>query len=125
MLCLHDSSESNGHLWRSFWLFELSVFVVVGVICWLLGVRTLADYGIGLVIGGFVLIISAGAAQSDIPTRISSTAYQFGLPTIDHTFPERVKNQVSTHRWELSDFMYDVLVGIVPLGVGLALYIIF
>jgi hypothetical protein len=125
MFHLQDHPQLNDHFWRAFWMFELLVFVIVGVICWLLDVRTIAEYSVGLMAAGFVLVITAGAAQPDVPMRVHDIEYHFGLPLIDHSIDEQLIQQSSAHPWKFADLIQDVLVGIVPLVAGLALFIIF
>lgn len=123
MLRLYE--RPSDHFWQNFWLFELAIFLVVGVICWLIGLQSISDYGFGLMAAGILLIIIAGAAQPDIPSRMHETEYQFGMPLIDHSIDEQLIQKSTSHPWQLSDLMQDVLVGAVPLIVGLLLSVIF
>jgi hypothetical protein len=47
------------------------------------------------------------------------------MPLIDHSIDEQLIQKSTAHPWQLSDLMQDVLVGAVPLIVGLLLAVIF
>ena len=110
-----------GNFVKQLALIELGILGLVGLICWLAGWRTLADYANGLVAAGFVIMFFTALSLGGGTVPFGNTRYNFAK-----TFPrastyDRAKDIMSKRDDNIAFGIFAGSSGLITLAMGLVL----
>ena len=106
------------HLARNVLIIDLLIAIIAALVCWLGGWRTVHDFGIGLMIGGFVAL-AFGAATVFGGARVANEpTYRY----VQSVSPNSLHEHTQQNRLDLNDsfgfLSLMVAVGFLSIAVG-------
>jgi hypothetical protein len=99
-------------------LAELLLFVLVGVVCWFAGWRTLGDYAIGLMYGGMGAILLGGVTAFGGNTIARDPTYRYIQSVMPNSLSERTQNNWEENLASISFLIWMGVAGAVAIVVG-------
>ncbi len=111
---LRDSKTNRNII--KFVIFEVIIFLGAGIITYLVGEFTVDSYGTMLLLGGIAAMIIGVAAQTGSRHRAMPYSYRPNVSVSQQH--ERAKKEMQS---DTSFFLKVILVGIIPVVIGLIL----
>jgi hypothetical protein len=114
--------ESYGRaIWRlarSVLIINLVIAIVTALVCWLGGWRTLHDFGVGLMIGGFVGFVLGGASAFGGVNVASNPTYRYVQSVSPNSLHERTKQNWLDLQQSWGFFTLMIVAGILSIAAG-------
>ena len=100
---------------------EIVILALTGVVCWMIGWRTLAEYAIGVVGAGFVALVFGAVPVFGGTALDRDYQHQISKTVMPISASGRVQQHVDDIAQGMSFTFWAVLVGIVTIVLGFAL----
>ncbi len=101
-----------------FLLAELVLILVTGAICWLGGWRTRIDFGTGLMIAGFIAIITGGISAFGGSQIARDPTYRYIQSVMSNSLSDRTKQDWRDNMNSVSFMIWAGVAGIIAVAVG-------
>jgi hypothetical protein len=99
-------------------LAELLLFVLVGVVCWFGGWRTLGDYAIGLMYGGMGAILLGGVTAFGGNTIARDPTYRYIQSDMHNSLSERTSQDWKDNLNSINFMIWVGVAGLIAVLVG-------
>ena len=110
---------------RTVVLVNLGIFVAVGLICWLVGWRTLYQYGTGLMLAGTAALVFGAYSASGSWHGGRSFDYQYAASAGVDSFRKSANRERDEANSSYTFFGKMCVIAFLPIAVGILLQIVF
>ncbi len=114
------------HVTKRIGLVEIAVLAATGLICWLIGWRTLIDYSNSLIWLGLAVMVIGISSFFGGASLNSKISYQYSKTVMPNSMQDRAQQNVTDTSASISFTTWAGLVGFLTIGIGyiVRLYII-
>ncbi|MBI5932446.1 MAG: hypothetical protein HY867_01965 [Chloroflexi bacterium] len=102
---------------------EIVILALTGVVCWMIGWRTLTEYATGLILTGFVVIFfGAGGVWGLGADRLyGDFRYQYSNSVMPNSASQRMRQNISDLMQDISFTLWSGLIGVITILLGIVL----
>ena len=103
---------------RSILIVDLLIILVTALVCWLGSWRTFHDFGVGLMVGGFVALVLGGATGLGGVNIAKNPTYRYFQSDLPNSIHERTKQNLLdlNESWGFLSLM--VAAGLLSIAIG-------
>jgi hypothetical protein len=99
-------------------VWEIIILAVTGLVCWLTGWRSLADYGTGLMWAGFLVMIFGLFSLLGGTSLNTDRSFQYGQTVMPNSALDRAQQNVSNMAQSMSFTIWVGLAGMITIVLG-------
>jgi hypothetical protein len=120
-----ESPQKGRHFFKVFALFELTIFAVVGLVCWLGNLLTIQFYSTGLIIAGVLFLVIEAYGTFGMWGTTRDFNYLYGGSVSEKPLSQQTARDMKEEGDWIGEFWQQSLIGLLPIVVAVLLQLLF